>query len=101
MKSFDDLAEEVLKNARKDRERLEGYVDQMGNSAISDPDLAAALADSMVAVSEALTKNNAQFVEVLKVKQRRDESKLDGGDEFGSNETEDMFEEIEEEAGHN
>lgn len=92
--------DEVLKNARSDRQRLEGYVDQMGKSSINDPELAAALADSMVAVSEALTKNNAQFVEVLKVRQKRDEAG-DNTEDFGSDETENMFEEIEEEAGHN
>lgn len=97
---FDDLMDEVLKNARSDRQRLEGYVDQMGKSSINDPELAAALADSMVAVSEALTKNNAQFVEVLKVRQKRDEAG-DNTEDFGSDETENMFEEIEEEAGHN
>jgi hypothetical protein len=67
-KSLEDICDEIHQNAQRDRKRLEDYLDVVGKSSISDPELAAALADSVVAVSEALTKNNAQLVELAKVK---------------------------------
>lgn len=101
-KTFDDLCDQIEQNAVKDRKRLEGYLDQVGKASIGDPEIAAALAESIVDVSEVLTKNNAQLVLLaqLRLKKELEKSKKDG-DDFGENESEEMFDEIEDDLDAN
>lgn len=101
-KTFDDLCDQIEQNAVKDRERLEGYLDEVGKASIGDPELAAALAESIVDVSEVLTKNNAQLVLLAQLRLKKElENKKKEGEGFDDSESEGMFEEIEDDLDTN
>ncbi len=96
-KTFEELVEEIHENAVRDRKRLESYVDQVGRPHENlDPEVAAALAESMVDISEALTRNNAQLVEVAKILMKKKLS-TKNDDDFSGDEADEVFEEIEDE----
>lgn len=91
-KSFDDVCDVAYENATRDRERLEKYVDVVGQASVQDPEIAAALADSIIAISEALTKNNAQFVELAKVQLKY--VQITKVEKFAEEEIDDVYESI-------
>lgn len=70
----DQLIELILENAKKDRKKLETVCDallKIGSvGEFQDPEAQASVAIPMAKVAEALTKNNAQLVELVKIKVR-------------------------------
>ena len=94
---FEELANEIVENARRDRKRLEDWADAgVKNLKDIDPMVAAELAMNLVNVAEALTKNNAQLVALAQLRLKQNQTK--GGkddEEFDSEEREQLFEKIE------
>src|SRR5487761_2758022 len=93
---FEELANEIVENARRDRKRLEDWADAgVKNLKDIDPMVAAELAMNLVNVAEALTKNNAQLVALAQLRLKQNQTK--GGkddEEFDSEEREQLFEKI-------
>lgn len=77
--SKDNLIEEIIANTRRDRIRLEACADGLTkgfgrmNAATEDeqeqldPEVAAAFAEEIARISEALTNSNKQLVELVKL----------------------------------
>ncbi|MHB8407901.1 MAG: hypothetical protein ACYDHY_07445 [Acidiferrobacterales bacterium] len=95
--TFDELADEILQNARNDRARLEDWADAgVKNLKDVDPTVAAELAMNLVNVAEALTKNNAQLVALAQLRLKEKLTKSGKADEgFDSEERDQLFEKIE------
>lgn len=67
---LNDLFAEIVRNARSDRGRLEKICDSITSAAegTTDDSLAGlGLAENMAQVTDSLTRNNAQLVEVAKI----------------------------------
>lgn len=75
----EDLIEEIIANARRDRKRLEAVADGLVNNfakvptpdqaedpAEFDPEIAAAFAEEIAHVGDSLTRVNQQLVELVK-----------------------------------
>ena len=82
MTSKESLIEEILANARKDRTMLEsvaeGLLKNIQETSVSgeedlkvDPEVAAAFAEQLTDVSEALTKINHELVELVKMERKQ------------------------------
>lgn len=92
----DVLLDEILKNARNDRNRIEGRLDKLAELAKSDPELSAALGGITIGSVEALTKVNSQLVEVLKLK-TKERLMAKSTEKFNESEVDAVFDEIDEE----
>ena len=97
------MTEEIISNARRDRARLEAAADglthgfsktaTMDEDEPLDPDVAAAFAEELTGLSEALTNVNKSLVELVKLEVKNapvaeDPSKL------SKEQIDDVFEEI-------
>ena len=74
--SKENLVEEIISNARRDRKRLEACADGLTHGFNSvgsateeglDPEVAAAFAEEIAGISDALTNINKQLVELVKM----------------------------------
>lgn len=74
---LDDLVSEIVQNARSDRMRLEDVCDAVVDAAkkTDDPLALLGLSEQMAAVTDSLTKNNAQLVEVAKIRAKNQQPK--------------------------
>lgn len=80
----DELIGEIIRNARRDRLRLEAVADGLANGLARlpkpeepetdkfDPEIAAAFAEEIAKISEALTKSNQQLVELVKIAKKEE-----------------------------
>lgn len=94
----DEIVEELVNNCREDRKRLVDQVDvarQLNARTIDDPGTAIALADNLIAVTEVLTKVNAQLGEAAKIQAKR-ESRSPNSEGLDEDEVEGVFDEIDE-----
>ena len=85
--TYEELIEEIKQNARNDRKRLEDAIDELCEKGHAD-------VEELASVTDALTKSNAQLVEVAKIAAKR-AMETASPDEFDENDREDMFEDIE------
>ena len=70
-KNKDDLLlEEILKNARADRKRIEDRLTELATLENIEPEVKVAIGRVTVSSVEVLTKVNSQLVEIMKVKVR-------------------------------
>lgn len=89
-KTTEMIFQEILKNARNDRNKVEILRDQLLRSVdYSDPSWVA-ICETIVRISDSLTRNNSQLVEILKMS-----PKLDGKDESKDSDKDSIFDEIE------
>ncbi len=95
-KDVDSLFDEILKNAKADRARLESYLDGTCALANQNPEVAAVLAENIVEIVDTLTKINISVIEVAKTQVKRDSFNKDAG-KFSDEETQDVFDDIDEE----
>ena len=67
---LDDLVKEIVKNARADRKRLETVCDSVISAAqeSEDPMAVLGLSEQMAMITDSLTKNNSQLVEIAKIR---------------------------------
>ena len=95
-KKSDELIDEAHKNLAKDRKGLEEFRDVIVKvaKATGDPVIQVSLADSFTKVIDGLTKNNAQLVELAKLRLKKEFLK-DPKNAFSDDETDTMFDEIE------
>lgn len=95
-KKSDELIDEAHKNLAKDREGLEEFRDVVLKVAklTGDPVIQVSLSDSFAKIVDGLTKNNAQLVELAKLRLKKEFLK-DPKNAFSDDETDTMFDEIE------
>jgi ubiquinone biosynthesis protein UbiJ len=82
----EELIEEIISNARRDRKRLEAVADGLtqkfqnigevatmgeGDEAVLDPEVAAAFSEEITKVSEALCRVNHELVELVKIDSKK------------------------------
>lgn len=82
MASKENLIEEIIANARRDRRRLEEVADGLmhgfSSSPIDEesddvnPEVAAAFAEEIAKISDSLTKTNQQLVELVKIESKKE-----------------------------
>ena len=94
-KRTEDLFDEILKNVRNDREKLtkvrDNIIDGMTTTELAIEPLAMlGIAENIAKISDVLTKQNAQLVELTKVS-----VKSDNPEEDSLSEKDDIFDEIE------
>lgn len=89
---LDDLISEIVKNSRSDRKRLEEVCDSVTDAAKQTDDTLAllGLSEQMAMVTDSLTKNNSQLVEIAKIRAKERAPKDEKMDET-------VFDEIEHE----
>lgn len=102
----EDLIDEIIANARRDRKRLESVADGLiqkyndtsdfaateESQAQADPEVAAAFSEELAKVSDSLTKINQQLVEIVKVEKKSSSAQADG--KLSSEDVEDAYNEI-------
>jgi len=95
-KKSDELIDEAHTNLGKDREGLEEFRDILLKTVkvAGDPIIQVSLCDSFSKLFDCLTKNNAQLVELAKIRLKKEFLK-DPKDAFSDDETNTMFDEIE------
>lgn len=104
--SLEQLTNEIVENARSDRERLVEFADglkefaQKGSKtddedldARMDPEVALALSEQIAKVSDSLTKINQQLIELVKIDAKKNEGA--GNGKFSNGEKESIYEEME------
>jgi vacuolar-type H+-ATPase subunit E/Vma4 len=98
----DKLIEEIKENAKKDRDRLEGFCEQLVNfiKNSGDPELMVEASDGIAKVSAELTRNNQQLIEVAKLRLKKDLVNL-ATDGIGESERDELFDAIGESLGDN
>lgn len=98
----DKLIEEIKENAKKDRDRLEGYCEQLVNFVKNsgDPELMVDASDGIAKVSAELTRNNQQLIEVAKLRLKKDLVNL-ATDGLGEADREELFQSMGEGLGDN
>jgi len=98
------LTEEIIKNARRDRKRLEAVADGLVNGFAKipdegadqsefDPEVAAAFAEEIAKIGDSLTKVNQQLVELVKIEHKNVPAPLDIS-KLGKSDVEDVYNEI-------
>lgn len=93
-KNRDDLLlEEILKNARADRKRIEDRLTELANLENVEPEVKVAIGRVTVSSVEVLTKVNSQLVEIMKVKVR-ERLVRQPGETLSPEEAADVFDEI-------
>lgn len=94
----DELLQEILDNARSDREKLQDAYDSL-MSAVSeaDPLQQAAIIEPVVMVADALTKNNSQLIELAKIRVKKDLLSSSNSNDLSDVEVNDVLDEIEKE----
>lgn len=95
-KKSDELIDEAHRNLAKDRRGLEDFRDVVLKVAklTEDPLVQVSLSDSFTKIVDGLTKNNAQLVELAKLRLKKEFLK-DPKNAFSDDETDTMFDEIE------
>lgn len=95
-KKSDELIDEAHKNLAKDRQGLEEFRDVVLKVAkmTGDPVIQVSLSDSFAKIVDGLTRNNAQLVELAKLRLKKEFLK-DPKNAFSDDETDTMFDEIE------
>jgi hypothetical protein len=102
--SKEDLIAEILRNARRDRVRLETVADGLVNgfSLVPkpgeqseqdfDPEVAAAFAEEISKIGDSLSKINHELVELVKLDRKSQPD--DGPKKLGPDQVEDAYDEI-------
>ena len=98
----DKLLDEIKDNAKKDRDRLEGFCEQLVNFVKNsgDPELMVGASDGIAKVSAELTRNNQQLIEIAKIRLKKDLVNL-ATDGIADTDREELFDAIGESLGDN
>jgi hypothetical protein len=95
-KETDDFIDEAHRNITNDRDKLEKAIELIieARDTVNDPLAKVALSENLTKVVDGLTKNNAQLVELAKLRAKVDFASKAKGDGFSGDETNGMFDEI-------
>lgn len=99
------LTEEIIKNARRDRKRLEAVADGLVNGFAKvpeegedqsefDPEIAAAFAEEIAKIGDSLTKVNQQLVELVKIETKNAPPPDNNPVKLGKQDVDDVYESI-------
>lgn len=102
----ENLTEEIIANARRDRKRLEAVADGLVNGFAKvpdetsdeevefDPEIAAAFAEEIAKIGDSLTKVNQQLVELVKI-EHKNAPPIDANPvKLGAKDVNDVYEQI-------
>jgi hypothetical protein len=100
----ENLTEEIISNARRDRKRLEAVADglvqgfarvpspeEQGDPNEFDPEIAAAFAEEIAKIGDSLTRVNQQLVELVKIETKRF---VPAPSKLGKEDVEEVYDEI-------
>lgn len=92
---LDVLCDEAHKNAKLDRSTLRAHMKKLKGSIGDDPDRILLASDAIAKTSDALSKANAQIIQIAQIKQKsKMPTKSFSDDGFNDSETENIYEEI-------
>jgi hypothetical protein len=95
-KKSEELIDEAHENLQEDRKRLTDFAELLNKAAAADPTLAPiALAENVAKIADCLTRQNAQIVELAKLRAKKEFIKDPKGEGFSASEADTMFDEIE------
>lgn len=107
----DQLVEEIVENARDDRERLiacaeglrkfaeKGGAESEGTGEGMDPEVALALSEQIAKISDSLTKINQQLVSLVQIDSKKKEGDVAGDGRLSKKDKEAVYEELESKRG--
>ncbi len=107
----EQLVEEIVNNARDDRERLiacaeglrkfaeKGGVESEGDGEGMDPEVALALSEQIAKISDSLTKINGQLVMLVQIDSKKKGGDLAGDGKLSKEEKESVYQELEAKRG--
>lgn len=99
----DQLVEEIVNNARDDRERLilcaeglrkfaeKGGAESEGDGEGMDPDVALALSEQIAKISDSLTKINQQLVMLVQIDSKKEKGDLAGDGKLSKKDKEEVY----------
>lgn len=95
-KKTDEIIDEIHENLISDRKKLEKAIDLIteARDVIKDPFSKVSLSENLAKIVDGLTKNNAQLVELAKLKAKVEFTSRPNGEAFSDTETNGMFDEI-------
>lgn len=102
-KTSNDFLDEAHRNAKSDRRRLEDlYEDIASLFNKEDKEASIMIAEPLTKLSDCLTKNNVQLIEIAKTKLKSENNSVHSKlDDFSDDETEMLYDELENDADLN
>ncbi len=100
-KGSEELLDLALKNIEEDRKRLIGFLDSATSN--DDPLVVATVAENIAKITDVLTKQNMQVVEMAKIRKKAGGGPDEGKDEDGpltAGEHAEIYKQIEEKGMH-
>jgi hypothetical protein len=97
-KGSEELLDLALKNIEEDRVRLVGFLDK--NTESEDPLIVGVIAENIAKITDVLTKQTMQIVEMAKIRRKvSSEDKSDEDGELSKGDHDDIYRQIEEGKG--